>query len=545
MVVQLVNGQNVPWPAPVVAVEVQHAGDVSALLLSAAGRVRGGDDLAFHDQPDTGAVRWSAGPPQQVRVDLAALDPEVATVAVVVSTDPGTPALGAQPAPVVRLLDAAHAQVAGFVPQGLSTERALVVVEVYRRGGTWKVRAVGQGYDGGLAQALTAHGVAVEEPSAAPTTLPPDPPVPDPPAPDLPSTPSSPPPQPPPPPGTSPQERLVRQSAGILEDASRSTASLRSTLSYAADRLERRLEELVADPTTRIGPQGDAARTRAQAEHDAMVDQARRHHRRDVDHLTRELDGLEHSLPAPMARWDSPAWTAWQPAREHAVAVRIGTLGVDDAPSLQVPMLVGLPLRTPVWVDTSTAGPAAAAQVMRAVAVRVLAGHPPGSLRVLHLDVGSSNPVPLQGIGTLVSDPTGVTAALEDLVRRVDLVRMALQSGQSDALAELGGHLHLVLVHDVPTGVDDRALALLRHLVDDGGGLGVQLVLTGADSEAAPNPLVSTLLRACRRVPGGPGGVLVDGFGGTAWDFTPDLGPVDQALLPGLLPRLSVPDPTT
>jgi stress response protein SCP2 len=546
VVVQLVNGQNVPWTSPVVAVEVQHGGDVSALLLTATGRVRSSGDLAFHDQPGTGAVRWSAGPPQQVRVDLAAVDPDVVTVAVVVSTDPGTPPLGAQPAPVVRLLDGAQDQVAGFVPQGLTTERALVVVEVYRRGATWKVRAVGQGYDGGLAQALTAHGVAVDQHPAEPATLPPDPPAPDVPRAPSAASPSAPaPPQPPPPPGTSPQERLVRQSAGVLEDASRSTASLRSTLSYAADRLERRLEELVADPTTRVGPQGDAARSRAQAEHDAMVAEARRHHQRDVDHLVRELDGLEHSLPAPMARWDSPAWTAWQPAREHAVAVRIGTLGVDDAPTLQVPMLVGLPLRTPVWVDTATAGPAAAAQVMRAVAVRVLAGHPPGTLRVLHLDVGSTNPAPLHGTGTLVSDPAGVTAALDDLVRRLDLVRMAVQSGQSDALAELGGHLHLVLVHDVPTGFDDRALALLRHLVDDGGGLGVQLVLTGADSEAAPNPLVSTLLRACRRVPGGPGGVLVDGFGGTAWDFTPDLGPVDQSLLPGLLPRLSVPDPTT
>lgn len=550
MVVQLVNGQNVPWPAPVVTVEVQHGGDVSALLLTAGGRVRDSDDLAFYNQPGSGAVRWTAGPPQQVRVDLAAADPEIATVAVVLSTDPGTPALGAQSAPVVRLLDGSGAQVAGFVPTGLTSERALVVVEVYRRGDGWKVRAVGQGYDGGLGQALTAHGVAVEDSPAAatpPTSAPAAAPVaalpPDPPAPDLPRAPAATP--PPPPPGTSPQERLVRQAAGILEDASRSTASLRSTLSYAATRLERRMEDLVADPATRVGPQGDAARARAQADHDAMVAEARRHHQRDVDHLTRELEGLETSLPAPMARWDAPAWTAWQPAREHAVAVRIGTLGVDDAPHLQVPMLVGLPLHTPVWVDTASAGPAAAAQVMRAVAVRVLAAHPPGALRVLHLDVGSANPVPLHGLGTLVGDPAGVTAALDDLVRRLDLVRMAVQSGQSDALEELGGHLHLVLVHDVPTGFDDRALALLRHLVDDGAGLGVQLVLTGADSEAAPNPLVSSLLRACRRVPGGPGGVLVDGYGGTAWDFTPDLGPVDPSLLPGLLPRLSVPDPTT
>lgn len=543
MVVQLVNGQNLPWPDRVVVVEVQHAGDVSALLLTPQGRVRGTDDLAFYNQPGTGAVRWVAGPPQQVRVDLAGADVEVATVAVVVSTDPGTPALGAQPAPVVRLLDGSGTQVAAFVPSGLTTERALVVVEVYRRGDGWKVRAVGQGYDGGLGQALTAHGVAVEGAPAAPpvAALPPDPP-----APDLPRPPSgATPPPPPPPPGTSPQERLVRQAAGVLEDASRSTASLRSTLSYAHDRLERRLEELVADPATRVGPQGDAARARAQSEHDAMVAEAQRRHERDVAHLATELAGFEASLPAPMARWDAPAWTSWQPAREPAVAVRIGTLGVDDAPTLQVPMLVGLPLHLPVWVDTSTGGPAAAAQVMRAVAVRVLAGHPPGALRVLHLDVGATNPAPLHGVGTLVSDPAGVTAALGDLSRRLDLVRMALQARDADALEAAGCERHLLLVHDLPTGFDDRALALLRQVVDEGVDLGVQVVLTGADSEAAPNPLVSSLLRACRRVPGGPGGVLTDGFGGTDWDFFPDLGPLDQTLLPGLLPRLAVPDPTS
>ena len=36
-------------------------------------------------------------------------------------------------------------------PAGLGAETALVIVEIYRRGGAWKVRAVGQGYANGLA----------------------------------------------------------------------------------------------------------------------------------------------------------------------------------------------------------------------------------------------------------------------------------------------------------------------------------------------------------------------------------------------------------
>ncbi|MCZ9338604.1 TerD family protein, partial [Streptomyces sp. TRM76130] len=45
-------------------------------------------------------------------------------------------------------------------------ETALVIVEVYLRGGVWKARAVGQGYANGLAGIATDFGVSVEEPAA-------------------------------------------------------------------------------------------------------------------------------------------------------------------------------------------------------------------------------------------------------------------------------------------------------------------------------------------------------------------------------------------
>jgi uncharacterized protein (AIM24 family) len=54
---------------------------------------------------------------------------------------------------------------------GLSTETAVVCVEIYRRGGGWKVRAVGQGYDNGLAGIAVAFGVNIDddEPAAPPS----------------------------------------------------------------------------------------------------------------------------------------------------------------------------------------------------------------------------------------------------------------------------------------------------------------------------------------------------------------------------------------
>lgn len=532
MTTTLVKGQNVPWPDDLVTVQVHHSGDVSALLLGADERVRDSGDLVFYNEPRAGAATWSAGPPQAVHLDLAALDRHVVTVRVVVSTDPGTPALGAQPAPRLDL-SGRHGPAATFVPTGLSTERALVVCEVYRRGDGWKVRAVGQGYDGGLAEALTVHGVQVDDPPpVAPTpTAAPAPPSPA--AAQPVSQPSS-----PPPPGTTPHERLVRQASGVLEDASRSTASLRSTTHYATSRLEQALEQLVADPRTRSGPEGDAARSAAQRDHDALVGTAGTNHRRDMDQLRLELAGLEAALPAPMAAWTSTAWQRWQPPTERTPAVRIGTLSVEEAPGLAVPMLLGLPLSVPVWVDAATGGPLAAARVLRAIGARVLAAAPPGTFAVTQLDLGSANPAPMAGLGPAATDPAGVATALDDLVRFVDLVEMAYQSGHPEALDEVDARPRLLLAHDVPTGLDDRALSLLHRLVDRGAQHGVQVVLSGADSEAVPHPHLTALLASCRTVPSGPGGVLTDGFGGTSWAFTPDTGPDDDATLDHVLPRL-------
>ncbi len=89
MTTDLVKGQNLPWPDHVVTVRVHHPGDVSALLLGADEKVRSSADLAFYNQPVAGAATWSPGPPQQVHVALDRVDPDVTTVLVVVSTDPG------------------------------------------------------------------------------------------------------------------------------------------------------------------------------------------------------------------------------------------------------------------------------------------------------------------------------------------------------------------------------------------------------------------------------------------------------------------------
>ena len=124
-----------------------------ALLLRADGRVGADSDMVFYNQlasPD-GAVRHggeqtlgSADLFEELQVDLPALPAHVATVAVCASVHTGT----------LRDVGGLHVRLEGdtnlvFTVPPLSTERAVVLFEFYRRAGTWKVRAIGQGYDEG------------------------------------------------------------------------------------------------------------------------------------------------------------------------------------------------------------------------------------------------------------------------------------------------------------------------------------------------------------------------------------------------------------
>ncbi|MEE1941587.1 TerD family protein [Streptomyces sp. TRM 70361] len=176
-------GSNLPLSAARVAVDVTAPVrlDVSGLLLTADGRVRSDDDFVFYNQPSAPGVTHSAADGRDtITVDTQAVPAGIEKVVVTASLDtPGATFAGTEPTATVR--DAASGTVvATFTPPRLGPETALVVVEVYRRGGAWKVRAVGQGYADGLAGIATDFGVTVEEPATAPAApvAPPVPPAP-------------------------------------------------------------------------------------------------------------------------------------------------------------------------------------------------------------------------------------------------------------------------------------------------------------------------------------------------------------------------------
>ncbi|MFD8261822.1 TerD family protein [Streptomyces griseoluteus] len=185
-------GSNVPLPAARVTVDVAAPVrlDVSGLLLAADGKVRSDDDFIFYNQPAGPGVTYRSGggsAPDSITVDTGAVPPDIEKIVVTASPDAaGQTFQGIEPTATIRDADGG-AVVASFTPPGLGAETALVVVEIYRRNGQWKARAVGQGYANGLAGIATDFGVTVEEP-AQPVSAPPVPQTP--PAPQAPPAPA-------------------------------------------------------------------------------------------------------------------------------------------------------------------------------------------------------------------------------------------------------------------------------------------------------------------------------------------------------------------
>ncbi|MGK5557093.1 TerD family protein, partial [Actinomadura kijaniata] len=181
----MLKGANTPVSAAAVRVELGWQSgpgvpdaDASALLLAGTGRVRSDDDFVFYNQPahGSGAVRHEGkqqGPTVRdtLFVDLARVEPGIERIVVAASSDGGT--FGRFQGLYVRVLDARDgAELARFDNPGATTETAFVLGELYRRQGQWKFRAVGQGYDSGLAGLATDFGITVDDAPPPPQQTP-------------------------------------------------------------------------------------------------------------------------------------------------------------------------------------------------------------------------------------------------------------------------------------------------------------------------------------------------------------------------------------
>ncbi|MEU0226054.1 TerD family protein [Streptomyces sp. NPDC006284] len=672
MTAELTRGQNHPLPRARLEIRVSAGTPVvaGATLGDENGRVRGAEWVAHPGAPTLPGLEVSrqAAADHRLAVDLGAVPDAVHRISVLLALSAagtGPARFGAVAAPFVAITDLDGGEVASYTLTGLEAESAVVAVELYRRQGAWKVRAVGQGYAGGLAELLAdqhlpqAHQLAgsIQEavagglsrsvpappartadgdrsrqtaapaqgpdhgaaaPQGAPGPVPPASPydserTPGPRAAGVPpqqgmqqpypggpgdsATASRPPTPagggpvdyshphrqnaaPPPPPPTAPpaapgqpappvagdatgwsmEERLYNQVWGMFEDLARSTAAYRSAVDFADSRMEKELDQLLSDPRSRIGGQGDAAREAARARHGQLVSQAQEALDRDVAQLAAEAEVVEPALPTAYASWDSPAWHAYRVPMEIPMALRLGDLRLPEAERIRIPMLVRLPLERGLWIDSGRSasfdGSFADSHEMRrlgletavAHAARLLAVYPAGEFTVHVIDPAGSGTqalAPLTQSGVLATPPAlgaaGTADVLARLTQRVDLVQMALRGGAPDALPPgLDTSQQLLIVNDFPHGFDDRAVTQLRYLADEGPAVGVHLMMV-ADREDSSGygPLLDPLWRSLLRLTPVADDHLADPWVGHAWTYEPPLVPTGSQVLRQVLSQVA------
>ncbi|SDK88685.1 TerD family protein [Streptomyces indicus] len=167
MTVELVRGQNAPLPQTRLEIRVSAGKPIvaGATLSDAQGKVRGAEWIAHPGSPQLPGLEVSqqAAADHRLAVDLEALPDAVERVNVLLALPVGVGGpvrFGAVAAPFVAVTGLDGAEVASYTITDLDPESAVVALELYLRNGAWKVRAVGQGYAGGLAEMLADQGLA-------------------------------------------------------------------------------------------------------------------------------------------------------------------------------------------------------------------------------------------------------------------------------------------------------------------------------------------------------------------------------------------------
>ncbi|MFE9818992.1 TerD family protein [Streptomyces sp. NBC_00236] len=167
MTAELVRGQNHTLPQTRLEIRVSAGAPVvaGATLGDEHGTVHGVEWIAHPGSPQLPGLEVSrqAAAEHRLAVDLDALPEAVhrVTVLLALPLEAGGPTrFGTVASPFVAVTGLDGAEIATFTLTGLDSESAVAALELYRRQGAWKVRAVGQGYAGGLAAMLADQGVA-------------------------------------------------------------------------------------------------------------------------------------------------------------------------------------------------------------------------------------------------------------------------------------------------------------------------------------------------------------------------------------------------
>ncbi len=150
--------------------------DASAFTLKADGKVRADGDFIFYNNKvsSDGSVVHNGdnrtgegeGDDETIDIDLSKVPADIDKVAIAVTIDEADTrgqSFGQVGGAFIRVLNKdGGAEIARYdLSEDYSTETAVIFGEIYRNGGDWKFRAVGQGYAGGLAPLARNFGVNV------------------------------------------------------------------------------------------------------------------------------------------------------------------------------------------------------------------------------------------------------------------------------------------------------------------------------------------------------------------------------------------------
>ena len=169
MVTDLVPGANLALPGARAGFALPGPFDLSALVLGADGRVSDDADMVFYNQPSAPGVALR-GTVVEVATDRLRRGAE--RVVVLASPEAAGLSFGSLPSPALTVSGPDGRPFARFRPTRLRTETAAQLVEVYRRAGLWRLRAIGQGYDDGLGGLVRDFGIDVADEPSAPVPAP-------------------------------------------------------------------------------------------------------------------------------------------------------------------------------------------------------------------------------------------------------------------------------------------------------------------------------------------------------------------------------------
>lgn len=175
---QLISGQNLVLHNETLTVTLNYAMsnnwqysslDPSVFLLTERDKVRNDEDFIFYNQPVSkdGSIKLqNHADGATFQVNLSQLDSSIQKIAFTLVID-GNDTLASLSKLTLTIVN----QLTFDVSLDNRTEKSLIIGQCYRHNGSWKFRALGLGFNGGLRPLAEGYGVDVADDAATPPTV--------------------------------------------------------------------------------------------------------------------------------------------------------------------------------------------------------------------------------------------------------------------------------------------------------------------------------------------------------------------------------------